>query len=191
MNSSRIQFDVINIPKITELELNLPEATITLSEAGQAIKNMSIGKSPGNDGFTVEFLKVFWKRLGPFIVRSLNEGLLKGELSATKKEGVIICIPKMDKPRDQIKNWRPITLLNVIYKIGAACIANRMKKVLPSLIHEDQSGFISGRYLGDNFRLIYDLIEYLNENKQPALLICLDFEKAFDSISWSFMLNVL
>ena len=104
---------------------------------------------------------------------------------------ISISIPKGDKPREFIKNWRPISLLNLVYKIGSGCIANRLKNVLPSLIHEDQTGFIRNRYLGDNVRLIYDLIDYLNINDQPGLLLCLDFEKAFDSVSWGFMFKVL
>ena len=82
-------------------------------------------------------------------------------------------------------------MLNVIYKIGSACIATRLKLVLPKLVNEDQTGFIRGRYIGDNIRLIYDMIDYLNKKDLPGLLLNLDFEKAFDSLSWNFMLKVL
>ena len=134
---------------------------------------------------------MFWLKLGVFIVRSLNEGFVKGELSTTQNEGVVICIPKGDQPREFIKNWRPITLLNVVYKIGSSCIANRLKLVLSSLINEDQTGFIPNRFLGDNLRLLYDVISYVNEENMSAMLLCLDFEKAFDSIDWGFMHKVL
>ena len=102
----------------------------------------------------------------------------------------------MHTKREQIKrhdkkNWRPISLLNVVYKIGSTCIANRLKRVLPSLISEDQTGFMANRYIGDNIRLIYDLISYLNKENMPGLLLCLDFEKAFDSVDWRFMFKVL
>ena len=78
-----------------------------------------------------------------------------------------------------------------VYKIGSTCIANRLKRVLPSLISEDQTGFMANRYIGDNIRLIYDLISYLNKENMPGLLLCLDFEKAFDSVDWRFMFKVL
>ena len=116
--------------------------------------------------------------------------LHKSELSATQKQGLIVCIPKGDKPKEYIKNWRPISLLNVVYKIGPSCIANRLKKVLPSLINGDQTGFMSNRYIEDNIRQ-YDLIYYLNYNNLPGLLICIIFEKAFDSVDWNFMMKVL
>ena len=108
-----------------------------------------------------------------------------------KKEGMIVCIPKGDKPNEFVKNWRPISLLNVVYKIGSSSIASRIKMVLPSLVNTDQSGFIPGRYMGDNIRLIYDLIHYLNYKDLPGLLLCIDFEKAFDSVNWEFMIKVL
>ena len=121
-------------------------------------------------------------QLGSFVVRSLNDGFRKGELSTTRKKGVIICIPKGDKSKDLTKNWRPISLLYVVYKIGSACIAKRLKSILPSLINEDQTGFMANRYIGDNIRLIYGLISYLYRENKPGLLLCLDFEKAFDSV---------
>lgn len=178
-------------PTLSSEEKNLLEGEISLEEAGLALKNMKNGKSPGTDGFGAEFYKFFWKKLGPFVVRALNKSFRDGELSATQREGLITCIPKPDKQREYIKNWRPISLLNVLYKIGAACIANRIKKILPNLICEDQTGFIANRYLGDNIRLIYDLISYLDTKHQPGLLLCLDFEKAFDSLDWKFMFKVL
>ena len=75
--------------------------------------------------------------------------------------------------------------------MGSSCIANRLKKVLPKLISEDQTGFMSDRYMGDNIRLIYDMIQYLNFKNQPGMLLCLDFEKAFDSLDWKFMFKTL
>ena len=81
---------------------------------------------------------------------------------------------------------------STIHKIGSSCIANRLKKVLPSLVNEDQTRFISKRYMGDNIRLIYDLIHYLNCNNLPRLLICIDFEVfVFYSVDWNFMIKVL
>ena len=134
---------------------------------------------------------MFWGKIGHLVVRALNTSFVRGKLSSTQREGVIICIPKGDKAREYVKNWRPITLLNVVYKIGSACIANRLKNILPSIIDEDQTGFIKGRYIGDNVRLIYDMISYLNCKNLPGLLLNVDFEKAFDSLDWSFMKKVL
>ena len=181
----------LEIKRLSDEESESLEGEISLEEASRALKNMKNGKSPGTDGFTVEFFKVFWKHLGPLVVRSLNEGFRKGELSVTQREGIITCIPKTDKPRDNIKNWRPITLLNIIYKIGTTCIANRIKPMMPGIIEEDQTGFIQGRFLRDNIRLIYDIISYVNNKNIPGLLLSLDFEKAFDSLDWDFMLKVL
>ena len=129
--------------------------------------------------------------MGYFLIRSVNYSYLVGELSSTQKEGVIICIPKGDKDKQHLKNWRPITLLNISYKIASTCIANRVKKVLPNIISEDQTGFISGRFIGENIRLIYDLLQYTDQHKIPGLLLLIDFEKAFDSVNWGFIYKCL
>ena len=182
---------VENIPRLTHEEANSIEGVITIEEAGSVLKNMQNFKSPGTDGFTVEFFKTFWGKIGCFVVRALNEGFRKGELTATQKQGIITCIPKGDKSRDEIKNWRPISLLNVVYKIGSGCIAKRIKTVLPNIISEDQTGFLQNRYIGDNLRLIYDLIDYVNKQNMPGMLLNVEFEKAFDSLDWNFMFKVL
>ncbi|WP_419584615.1 hypothetical protein, partial [Thiolapillus sp.] len=92
-----------DIPTLTLQEKTSLEGKITLDEASAALKNMKNNKSPGSDGFTVEFFKFFWLQLGAFIVNSLNDGFRKGELSSTQKEGVIICIPKGNKDKQLLK----------------------------------------------------------------------------------------
>ena len=180
-----------DIPKLNEQEKTDLEGLITKEELLICLKNMKNNKSPGSDGFTAEFFKFFWPDIGDFILRSINYGFSIGELSITQKEGVITCIPKGDKDKQYLKNWRPISLLNVIYKLASACIANRLKKVLPKLINEDQTGFITGRYIGENIRNLYDLFHYTKKNNVPGLLLLIDFEKAFDSVAWSFIHKVL
>ena len=129
--------------------------------------------------------------MGHFVVRSINYGFSKGELSITQRERIITCIPKDNKPRHFVKNFRPISLLNCVYKIASGVIAARIKSILHKLIHSDQTGFIAGRYIGENTRLIYDIMQYTEENNIPGLLLSVDFEKAFDSVSWPFIYKVM
>ena len=89
-------------------------------------------------------------------------------------------IPKDENNLTTLSNWRPITLLNVDYKILAKVIAKRIESVLPKLIHSDQTGFIKGRFIGQNVRLLNDLLDYTDVKKIPGILLFIDFEKAFD-----------
>ena len=187
----REEFKNYDIPKLTFEESEKLEGLISLDEATRALHSMKNNKSPGSDGFSTEFFKMFWNKLGYFVIRSLNFGYLHGELSSTQKEGIVTCIPKENKPKQFLKNWRPITLLNTIYKIGSTAIANRMKTVLDKLISKEQTGFMTGRYIGENTRLIYDLLQYTENKNIPGLLLFIDFEKAFDSVSWKFINKVL
>ena len=178
-------------PSLTQSDRDKTEGLITLEEAGKALKKMKNGKSPGLDGYTTEFFKFFWRDIGTFLVRSINYGFHKGEMSVTQRRGVITCIPKENKPKRLIKNWRPITLLNTSYKIASACIAERIKSILPKIIGEEQKGFLTGRYIGENIRMLYDVLSYTEKNNLPGMVMLIDFEKAFDSISWSFIRRTL
>ena len=180
-----------NENKLSDKDSKELEGEILYSEYGFALKNMKNNKSPGLDGFTVEFFKFFWTDIGHFILQSLNYGYRNGSLSITQKQGVITCIPKQNKSRINLKNWRPISLLNVIYKLASAVISNRLKKVLDNIINENQKGFIAGRFLGENVRLIYDVLFESKKQNLPGLLLSIDFEKAFDTVSWKFIMKVL
>lgn len=112
------------------------------------------------DGYPVEFYKSFWSKIGPIIVKSINYAFNNGKLSDSQRRGVITLIPKDGKDVDMLTNWRPISLLNVDYKMTAKVIANRLKKVLHSVISSDQTDFLANRYIGENVRLVLDIIEY-------------------------------
>ena len=180
-----------SIPKLSQMEQNSMEGAITMKEALTGLKKTANNKSPGTSGYTVEFFKFFWSDIGSFLVRSINYSYQINQLSSTQKQGLITCIPKGNKPKQYLKNWRPISLLNVEYKIASACIAERIKTVLPKLINDDQTGFVQGRYIGENIRLIYDIMNYTEQNNQDGMILLVDFAKAFGSVSWSFIRKAL
>ena len=175
------------IPKLDNSELQSLEKEITVEELGETLKRFSNNKSPGSDGFPYEFFKVFWCDLKYFVFKSLNYGLKRGELSITQREGIITLVPKPGKPRNVISSWRPITLLNSTYKILAGTFANRMKKVLDSIIHADQTAFLKNRFIGENIRATYDVLLETYLKKQEGLMLSIDFKTAFDVMSWNFL----
>ena len=117
-----------NENQLNDDEAQMLEGEITHEELTTALKNMKNSKSPGNDGFTAEFFKFFGVDLGKYILRSINYAYRNGLLSVTQKQVIITCLQKPNKARNVLKNWRPISLLNVIYKLMSSAIANRLKK---------------------------------------------------------------
>ena len=109
----------------------------------------------------------------------------------SQRNGIIPLLPKKDKDCLYIKNNRPISLLTVDYKIFAKLLANRLKKCIHKLIHPDQSGFLKGRNIGSNIRLILDIIDYTDFNDIPGAILLLDIERAFDSVNHDFLFQVL
>ena len=156
-----------------------------------SLKSMKSGKTPGSDGLPIEFYKVFWNKISDWLLNTINYAYTEGKLSISQRRGIIKHITKKDAEPYFVKNWRPITLLNSDYKIAAKAIANRLQNVLPKLINSDQTGFLKGRFICENIRLIDGLINHTAARNIPGLLMFLDFEKAFDSVEWSFIWKTL
>ena len=151
------------------------EGELTIAECRLILKTFNFGKSPGEDGPTVEFYMKFFELLERDLVERLNTAYSRGELSISQRRGVVTLIPKADSDTLKLTNWRPITLLNVDYKIASKAIATRIKKVLP---HTDQTGFMKDRFIGQNIRLLCDLLEQTELENILNIL----FRKAFDTI---------
>jgi len=116
-----------------------------------------------------------------------NLSYAENKLPASLTKGVISLLPKGKKDKELLDNWRPITLLNCSYKIISGVIAKRLNSVLPSIIHKDQCGFVKNRHMGDCLRKTYDTLNLAMEKKVTGLLLLIDFKKAFDSISFSYI----
>ena len=185
-NISRLDITTLTPSQVKELE-----GPLTEKEIAETLKNMKNNKTPGIDGFPADFFKVFWSKLKNYIVQSLNCCYEKEKLSITLRQGIVICLPKGNQPRHFLKNWRPLSMLSVMYKLASGALARRLKSVLNSIISNVQTGFIDGRFIGDTTRLIYDVMHYTEENKIDGLLVSIDFEKAFDSLSWNFLYKTL
>lgn len=113
-----------------------------------------------------------------------------GQLHPHIKKGKIVFIPKPGH-LNQVTNYRPITLLNSAYKVQAKLIATRLKPMLPSLIRPSQTGFVPGRSILDNIFAAEEAMEWAVESKQNLVLMLLDYEKAFDRVSWTFLHAVM
>ena len=175
---------------MTTDQKNACEGELTENECLQALKSMENSKSPGDDGIPVEFYKMFWKDIAKFYVNAINNAYKTGKLSTSERRGIIKLIPKKNFITHYVKNWRPITPLNCDYKIASKAIANRLKAVLPSINNNDQTGFLKGRSISENIRLIEGILRYTEAEKVPGLLLFIDLEKAFDTLEWSFVEKV-
>ena len=183
-----------NLDSIDEDLRNLIDRGITLSECEDVIKHFKNNKSPGWDGLTAEFYKTFWDDIKNILYNSFQESINRGTLSPSQRIGILTLIPKPKTPIElnYIKNWRPITLLNVDYKIFAHIIKNRIIKALPSVISKAQSGFQAGRSTNDNLILMALTLDHFNDNPEDGgFVLQADLEKAFDSVSHKFLFTVL
>jgi len=176
---------------LTNDEKNHCEGLLTEHECSEALNDMSLNKSPGSDGLTVEFYKALWDTLKEHYLNSINYSIANQSLTELQKQGLISLISKSGKDLELLTNWRPISLLNIDYKIATKAVANRMKKIINKIISSNQTGFIKGRYIGENVRLIQEVIAHLNNSNKPGLLIFVDFEKDSDSIDHTFIIRCL
>ena len=180
-----------NIPKLTQENMISCEKEITENECYKALQTFTNNKSPGNDGLSKEFYLKFWRELSQPLMECYVHSQREGMLSVSQRQAIIVLIDKKDKDRQYLTNWRPISLLNLDYKLLTKILANRIKPVLSSIISPNQTGYVQDRSILDSIRLIQDLIYHQDITQRPGILLMIDFQKAFDSLEWKFLLKAL
>lgn len=191
LSSIHSYFDKI-VPEnvLTEEAREMCEGAITNNECLTAITLMKKNKSPGLDGFTVEFYEYFWPLLGNLLVGVFNECFENGLLTESQRCSVLSLIFKRGDV-ENIENYRPISLTNLDYRILSFVLSNRLQQVIDPLVSHDQTAYIKNRYMGYNIRLISDIIDHFDKFQIEGILFMTDFKKAFDSLDRSFMLKTL
>ena len=137
---------------------------------------MKNGKSPGNDGLTKEFYICFFEEVASPLLKSLNYAFKVGELPTSQKQAVITLIEK-GRDKRHVKNWRPISFMNVDTKITSKALALRMRKVIPGIINYDQTAYVKGRLIGESMRLIEDILYHAEHENLDEILFAVDMEK--------------
>ena len=183
--------DLKEFPTLTEELRNVCEGKIEYNECFKVLQSFQKNKTPGNDELTNEFYVAFWPLIGKHLVDCVNYSFEFGELSNSQKQAIITLIEKKGKDKRLIKNWRPISLINVDTKIISKVLANRLEKVLPNLIHSNQNAFVKGRSIFDAVRSIDDIVDYSKRNGWSGILVAIDFEKAFDTVNFNFLIRTL
>ena len=118
-------------------------------------------KSPGEDGLTKEFYVRFWNDCKMKYLECITKGKTEGSLSKSQRTGIIKLLEKKGKSRLELSNWRPITLLNVDYKLLTKTLGARVKSCIGSLVHEDQNGFVPDRNIFFSAHTIRDMLFFL------------------------------
>ena len=164
---------------------------ISTVELTSSLKTMSTDKAPGPDGFTVEFYVKFWDLLGPQLSDVIKKCFLDGCLCDSMKSSMTRLIFKKRGDVKDLKNWRPISLLNVDYKICSKAITLRLSKVLDSIIDPDQTCSVPGRSISGNVIMLRDVLDYIGQTNETGILVSLDQEKAFDRVNRDFLMDLL
>ena len=128
----------------TRSNLTVARECLTEAEIFHCLNSFSNNKSPGTDGLSSEcqWYEFFWEDIKLYLSNNFNFIAKNGKMSISHRQGILTLIPKNDKNPLLVKNWRPISLLNLDYKLIAKCIANRIKPVLSNVIPADQTGFL-------------------------------------------------
>ncbi|XP_071712558.1 uncharacterized protein [Rutidosis leptorrhynchoides] len=162
------------------------EARFTETEIWEAVKGCCSSKAPGPDGFNLKFYKLYWDVIKSVLLAAINSFWEYGEISKGCNASFITLVPKKSNPVS-LNEYRPISLIGSYYKIIAKLLSNRLKKVVPKLVSSEHSAFIKGRNILDGALIANEALNYIKVKREKGLIFKVDFEKAFDSLSWDFL----
>jgi hypothetical protein len=185
--------------------INLMKSKLTAAMNESLIKDFSdweiekalfqIGplKAPGPDGFHARFFHRNWRFLKSEVTSAIKHFFSEGVLPPGSNDTIIALIPKNNNA-EELKNYRPISLCNVLYKIISKCLVNRLMPLMNQLISDCQSAFIPGWLITDNIITAYECLHFIKRNRAKKHRFCalkLDMRKAYDRLEWRYLEAVM
>ncbi|XP_074300904.1 uncharacterized protein LOC141632241 [Silene latifolia] len=164
---------------------------VNTQEIREAVFHIPGHKAPGPDGFTSAFYKDAWQVIGEEVCTVVKDFFLHGRLLKQVNHTLVSLVPKVDLPQT-VGQFRPISCCNVIYKVISKLLCTRLARVLPHIISPTQGGFVKGRNIIENILVCQDIIRlYKRTAVSPRCLIKVDLKKAYDSVNWQFLSQML
>ncbi|KAK1660876.1 hypothetical protein QYE76_049035 [Lolium multiflorum] len=186
--TERLDWALLDLPKPDLSDLDRP---FTMEELKTAVFDSPPDKSPGPDGFSGGFFRASWNVVKDDLLAAINKFYDLNDLSFdTLNTAFLILLPKKEQPT-QMGHFRPISLIHAFGKLVSKILALRLQPHLDDLISPCQSAFIAGRNIQDNFLYVQTVAKQLHKSKTPTLLLKLDIAKAFDSVSWTYIIDML
>jgi len=190
MRDCGVRLDGVEFKSLSEEENLSLTAGFSEEEIRNAVWQCEGTKSPGPDGFNFNFLKTCWQTFKVDIVAAVLLFQETGYIPKGCNASLIALVPKVRDPT-YLEQYRPISLVGAMYKIIAKVLAERIKKVLPSVINESQSAFLRDRGILDSVLTANEMVEDLRRKGRRGLCLKVDFEKAYDSVRWDFLYDML
>jgi len=186
--SKRLDLEVLGLPS---LDLSALEVTFSKQEVWAVIRELPNDKAPGPDGFTGRFYKAAWATIKSDVLNAFNAFWANDFRSLNHLNDALLILLRKKEQAELIRDFRPISLIHSFGKLVTKCLANRLAGVLHHLVQVNQSAFIKGRCLHDNFRLVQLTCMALHRACRSCILLKVDIARAFDSVDWVFLLEVL
>ncbi|GJY53747.1 putative RNA-directed DNA polymerase [Tanacetum coccineum] len=176
--------------RLDENDVALLEAEITMDEVKLAVWDCSSSKSPGPDGLNFKFIKRYWDTIKLEFFNYIKYFESHGMVSTGCNASFIVLVPKTSDPLD-LSDYRPISLIGCMYKVLSKLPFYRLSRVIHKLISPNQTAFLKGRQILDRSLITNEIVNFVKEKKINLLLFKVDFEKAFDSVNWNFLLDIM
>ncbi|KAL9224822.1 hypothetical protein vseg_000822 [Gypsophila vaccaria] len=178
-------------PLITAEHMQLLTTDVTEGEVKSALFSIQGNKAPGPDGYSSQFFQDAWDTVGADVFHGVEDFFKTGKLLKQLNHTLVTLIPKKDRPTSVI-DFRPIACCNVVYKILSKVLCNRLSLVLPDIVSLNQSAFIKGRQIVENVLICQDLVRLYGRSAcSPRAILKIDLKKAYDSVEWCFLLDML
>ncbi|GJT57077.1 RNA-directed DNA polymerase, eukaryota, reverse transcriptase zinc-binding domain protein [Tanacetum coccineum] len=189
-NQGRVLLDRDFVNRITMEQNDELEREVSIDEIKRAVWECGVDKAPGPDGFTFGFYRRYWDLIQTDVIDAVKWFFVHGRIPKGGNSSFITLIPKVPNA-SMVKEFRPISLIGSLYKIIAKVLANRMVMVLNDLVNEIQSAFVADRQILDGPFMLNEIVQWCKSKKKQSMIFKVDFEKAYDSVRWDFIDDIL